>query len=125
LVRGSGELILVVDDEAAVRRLVGAILGRNGYRTLTAGEGREGLTLFEANRKEIKLVVSDLMMPQLDGLGMLRALKKLQPDIKSIIITGLGEENRIAEARAAGANMILSKPFTSDQLLHDINQLLG
>jgi PAS domain S-box-containing protein len=125
LVRGSGELILVVDDEAAVRRLVGAILSRNGYRTLTAGEGREGLTLFEANRKEIKLVVSDLMMPQLDGLGMLRALKKLQPDIKSIIITGLGEENRIAEARAAGANMILSKPFTSDQLLHDINQLLG
>ena len=125
LVRGSGELILVVDDEAAVRKLASAILSRNGYRTLTAGEGREGITLFEANLKDIKLVISDLMMPQLDGLGMLRVLKQMQPDIKSVIITGLGEENRIIEARAAGANIVLSKPFTADQLLHDVNKLLS
>jgi len=124
LARGNGELILVVDDEAAVRKLAAAILNRNGYRTLTAAEGREGIAVFEHNRTSIKLVVSDLMMPLLDGPGMLRVLKQMQPDLKSIVITGLGEENRIAEARAAGADMILAKPFTADQLVMDVQQLL-
>jgi len=125
LVKGGGELIMVVDDEPSVRKLASAILTRGGYRTVTAGEGREGLKVFEEQRREIKLVVSDLMMPQLDGPGMLRELRQLQPDIKCIIITGLGEENRIAEAKAAGADLILNKPFSADQLLADVKQLLG
>ena len=116
---------MVVDDEPSVRKLASAILTRGGYRTVTAGEGREGLKVFEEQRREIKLVVSDLMMPQLDGPGMLRELRQLQPDIKCIIITGLGEENRIAEAKAAGADLILNKPFSADQLLADVKQLLG
>jgi len=61
----------------------------------------------------------------LDGPGMLRELRELEPGLKSIIITGLGEENRIAEARAAGADLILNKPFTADQLLTDVKQLIG
>jgi len=125
LARGNGELILVVDDEAAVRKLAAAILSRSGYRTLTAAEGREGITVFENNRASIKLVVSDLMMPHLDGPGMLRVLKQMQPDLKSIIITGLGEENRIAEAKAAGADLILNKPFAADQLLALVKHLLA
>jgi PAS domain S-box-containing protein len=125
LVKGGGELIMVVDDEPSVRKLASAILIRGGYRTVTAGEGREGLKVFEEQRREIKLVVSDLMMPQLDGPGMLRELRQLQPEIKCIIITGLGEENRIAEAKAAGADLILNKPFSADQLLTDVKQLLG
>jgi PAS domain S-box-containing protein len=123
--RGNGELILVVDDEPSVRKLASAILCRNGYRTITAAEGREGLKLFEQHRQNIRLVVSDLMMPQLDGPGMLRGLRAMEPGLKSIIITGLGEENRIAEAKAAGADLILNKPFTSDQLLADVKQLVG
>jgi CheY-like chemotaxis protein len=125
LPKGKGELILVVDDEPSVRKLASAILCRNGYHTVTAAEGREGLKVFEQNRQNIRLVVSDLMMPQMDGPGMLRGLRKLAPDLKSIVITGLGEENRIAEARAAGADVILNKPFTADQLLAGIKQLLG
>ncbi len=123
--KGNGELILVVDDEPSVRKLASAILNRNGYRTVTAAEGREGIKLFEQHRKNIRLVVSDLMMPQLDGPGMLRGLREIEPNLKSIIITGLGEENRIAEARAAGADLILNKPFTADQLLSDIKELIG
>ena len=125
LVRGNGELILIVDDEPSVRKLASAILNRSGYRTVTAAEGREGTKVFEEQRQDIKLVVSDLMMPQLDGPGMLRGLRQLEPDLKSIIITGLGEENRIAEARAAGADLILNKPFSADQLLAGVKQLLG
>jgi len=125
LAKGNGELILVVDDEPSVRKLASAILSRNGYRTLTAAEGNEGIRLFEQHRKNIRLVVSDLMMPQLDGPGMLRGLREIEPGLKCIIITGLGEENRITEAKAAGADLILNKPFTADQLLADIKQLIG
>jgi CheY-like chemotaxis protein len=122
---GNGELILVVDDEPAVRRLASAILTRNGYRTVTAAEGHEGTLLFQRQQKDIRLVVSDVMMPQLDGPGMLRGLRLLQPDLKSIVITGLGEENRIADALAAGANVILHKPFTAEELLVHVKQLLA
>ena len=124
-VRGAGELILVVDDEPAVRRLASAILVRQGYRTLTAAEGREGLAMFQQHRAEIRLVISDVMMPQMDGPGMLRSLLQMQPNLKSIVITGLGEEHRIVEAKAAGANVVLHKPFTADQLLTHVRQLLA
>ena len=123
-VRGNGELILIVDDEPSVRKLAGAILMRSGFRTITAADGREGIKIFEEQRRDIKLVVSDLMMPQLDGPGMLRELRQIEPAVKCIIITGLGEENRIAEAKSAGADLILNKPFSSDQLLANVKQLL-
>ncbi len=122
--RGNGELILIVDDEPAVRKLASAILNRNGYRTIMAADGREGRTVFEQNKNEIRLLVSDLMMPQVDGPTMLRGLKEIAPDLKSIIITGLGEENRIGEAKAAGADAVMNKPFTAEQLLTLIKNLL-
>jgi hypothetical protein len=123
--QGNGELILVVDDEPAVRRLAAAILMRNGYRTVTASEGREGTEVFAKQREEIRLIVSDVMMPRLDGPGMLRELRRGGSSVKSIVITGLGEENRIADAKSAGADVILHKPFTADELLTEVKQLLG
>ena len=125
LAKGKGELILVVDDEPSVRKLASAILNRHGYHTVTAAEGREGIKMFEQHRQSVRLVVSDLMMPLLDGPGMLRGLRAIEPGFKSIVITGLGEENRIAEAKAAGADLILNKPFTADQLLSDVKKLLS
>lgn len=124
LTQGNGELILVVDDEPAVRRLAETVLSRNGYRTLLAADGREALTLYEQNRNEIKLIVSDLMMPQMDGPSLIRTLREQKSDVKTIIITGLGEENRMGEARAAGVDFILNKPFTAEQLLTNMKQLL-
>ncbi|HEX7654748.1 MAG TPA: response regulator, partial [Verrucomicrobiae bacterium] len=121
---GNSELILVVDDEPAVRRLASAILMRNGYRTITASEGREGAALFARHRDEIRLVISDVMMPQLDGPGMLREIKQISPSTRSIVITGLGEENRVADAKAAGASVILNKPFTADELIAEVKRLI-
>ena len=122
--RGNGELILIVDDEPAVRKLTSAILNRNGYRTITASDGREGKETFLQNKNEIRLLVSDLMMPQVDGPTMLRGLREIAPELKAIIITGLGEENRIGEAKAAGADAVLNKPFTAEQLLGQMKHLL-
>jgi two-component system, cell cycle sensor histidine kinase and response regulator CckA len=124
LSQGNGELILVVDDEPAMRRLAETVLSRNGYRTLLAVDGREGLIFYEQHRKEIKLIISDFMMPQMDGPSLIRALKEKKSNVKTIIITGLGEENRIGDARAAGADAVLNKPFTAEQLLTSMKQLL-
>lgn len=124
LSQGSGELILVVDDEPAVRRLAETVLSRNGYRALLAADGREALSLYQQNKNEIKLVISDLMMPRMDGPALIRALREQNTGVKSIIVTGLGEENRIGEAKAAGVDVVLNKPFTAEQLLANMKQLL-
>ena len=124
LTQGNDELILVVDDEPAVRRLAETVLSRNGYRTVLAADGREALTIYEQRRSEIKLIISDLMMPQMDGPSLIRALRDQKSEVKTIMITGLGEENRMGEARAAGVDTILNKPFTAEQLLTNMKQLL-
>jgi len=123
--KGHGELVLVVDDEPAVRRIASTFLNRYGYRTLTAADGREGVALFEKQKGAVKLVVCDLMMPQMGGLEMIHELHRIQPGIRTITITGLGEENRVAEARAAGTDAVLSKPFTAEQLLRLVQELLA
>ncbi|HEX4264108.1 MAG TPA: PAS domain S-box protein [Verrucomicrobiae bacterium] len=122
---GNGEIVLVVDDEPAIRDIASRILATHGYRPLTACEGNEALALFEQNRDRVKAIVSDLMMPRMDGPTTIRSLRKIKPDIKTIMITGLGEEGRVAEAKAAGSDLVLSKPFTADQLLTALKQLLG
>jgi two-component system cell cycle sensor histidine kinase/response regulator CckA len=125
LPHGNGEVILVIDDEPAIREIAGRILTSHGYRPLTACEGNEALALFEQNRTLVKAVVSDLMMPRMDGPTTIRSLRKLKPGLKTIMITGLGEEGRVAEAKAAGSDLVLSKPFTAEQLLVALKQLLG
>ena len=125
LPRGNGEIILVVDDEPAIREIAGRILGNAGYRPLTACEGTEALALFEQNRDQVKAVVSDLMMPRMDGVATIRSLREMKPDIKTIMITGLAEDHRVSEAKAAGSDLVLSKPFTAEQLLVALKQLLG
>jgi len=122
---GNGEIILIVDDEPAIRDIASRILSSHGYRPLTACEGQEAIALFEQNRDKIKAVVSDLMMPHIDGAATIRALRKMNPGLKTIMITGLGEDARVAEAKSAGSDIVLSKPFTAEQLLMALKQLLN
>ena len=124
LPKGNGELILVIDDEPAIRKLTYVILTKNGYDAFLASDGREGVELFEKNQDAIKVVVTDLMMPKLDGPATIRALRKIRPEIRTITITGLGEESKMGEAKAAGSDAFLHKPFTSEQLLVEIAKLL-
>jgi len=125
LPRGNGEVVLIVDDEPAIREIASRILAAHGYRPLTACEGKEALALFAQNHDKVKAVVSDLMMPRMDGAATIRALRQLKPDLKTIMITGLGEDARVSEAKAAGSDIVLSKPFTAEQLLVALKQLLG
>jgi PAS domain S-box-containing protein len=125
LPQGHGELMLVVDDEPAIRHFITTLLKRNGYHTLTAADGQEGVRVFERQPDAIQLVLSDLVMPQLDGVGMIRTLRQIRPDIPILLITGEGEGKPISEARAAGVSQVMHKPFTAEQLLTHIKQLLA
>jgi len=65
------------------------------------------------------------MMPRMDGPTTIRSLRAVKPQIKTIMMTGLGEDGRVAEAKAAGSDIVISKPFTTEQLLGALKQLLG
>jgi two-component system cell cycle sensor histidine kinase/response regulator CckA len=123
--RGQGELILLVDDEPTVRDLATIILTSYGYRVISAGDGREAIDRFLQHRDEIALVVSDLSMPKLDGHGLTVVLKRLQPDARIVIMTGMGgSPDGEAPVRADLVTATLAKPFTRDALLQAIERAL-
>jgi PAS domain S-box-containing protein len=114
---GNGELILVMDDEQAVRELIKTSLENYGYRVIAAPNGLLGITCFEAYMNEIKTVVSDTDMPFVDGLIALRSIQKLKPDVPIVIASGgQGIADRLPRIDDTYLTM-LNKPFTVDQLL--------
>jgi PAS domain S-box-containing protein len=121
---GNGELILVVDDEAAVRELAKNVLEMFGYRALVAGDGAEAMAIYAERRGEIRAVLTDLMMPVMDGPATIRALQRLNPQIKIIAVSGLSGNGRMLEAAQAGVKLFLPKPYTADRLLKAISEIL-
>jgi PAS domain S-box-containing protein len=114
---GNGELVLVVDDENSIREIAKEALRTFGYQVLTAGDGTEALALFAQHRGEVRCVVTDMMMPFMDGPATIRALRKLAPDLKIIATSGLKADGKAAEAAQLGAATFLQKPYTAAALL--------
>jgi two-component system cell cycle sensor histidine kinase/response regulator CckA len=115
---GNGELILLVDDEASVRDIVGATLEAYGYRVMTAANGAEGLKLFLEHEGEIHLILSDMNMPVMDGDAMIRAIRKMNSQIRIIAASGLNnDQSRVKPALADSRTAHLQKPFTARELL--------
>jgi two-component system, cell cycle sensor histidine kinase and response regulator CckA len=112
---GHGELILVMDDEEAVRELAKTVLENYGYRVLTALNGLEGIARFEEHRHDIKLIVSDTDMPFMDGLTAIRSIQQSKPDLPVIIASG----NKCATEFLARGNHLfnLGKPYSVEALL--------
>ncbi|MBI4325956.1 MAG: response regulator, partial [Chloroflexi bacterium] len=125
LPRGRGELILLVDDEAAICETTQRILVKHGYAVVTASNGARALAQFAQYRSAINLVLTDLMMPVMDGVAMTRVLKKIYPHLKIIIFTGWNQEAKKAELRKLGVNTFLPKPSTADQLLNALHERLS
>ncbi len=122
--RGDGELILVVDDEPSIRNMSAAMLARHGYRALTAADGAEGVALFAPRAKQIRLVVTDLSMPHLDGAAFAGVVRRLNPDVKIIAVSGLGQESQTRQATPHFADAFLIKPFRPESLLTTVYDLL-
>ena len=110
---GHGELVLVVDDEAAIREVARRILTRFGYRTLLAENGAEALALYSIHRNEIAVVVTDMTMPVMDGRATIAALRALNPDVRVVASSGLDDDG----GPDHGTQHFVSKPYTSSTLL--------
>jgi two-component system cell cycle sensor histidine kinase/response regulator CckA len=124
LYKGQGEVILVVDDESSIREITSSILEINGYRVITARDGMEAISLYTKNRKEIKVVLMDMMMPVMDGQASVRALRKIDPKVKIIAMSGLAEKEMFSKI-ADHVNVFLSKPYTTEKLLKTICKSLN
>jgi len=122
---GHGEWILVVDDEAAIREITKGTLETFGYRVLTASDGTEAIALFAQDKDKIKVVLTDMVMPYLDGPATIRALQKLDPQVRIIATSGLTANGKVVEATQAGVKIFLSKPYTADKLLKAIAEILS
>ncbi|HEY9725520.1 MAG TPA: response regulator [Chroococcales cyanobacterium] len=121
---GQGELILVVDDEAAVRDITQTSLQTYNYKALTASDGIEAIALYAEYQHEISLVLTDIMMPSMDGPTTIRTLRKINPQVKIIAVSGLASSDKLAATAETGVRTFLSKPYTVKELLKTIDGVL-
>jgi len=114
--------ILVVDDEPELCRALSKLLGRNGYSVMSAGNGEEALTLLREHR--IHLVLSDLQMPKMGGLELLKVAQVVSPDTEFVIITGHGTIETAVDAMKTGAYDFIEKPFSTSTALKVVKKAL-
>ena len=117
------ETILIVDDEISYLKLLRAILEEEGYEVATAKTGSDAIDIFE--NSDIDLLVTDMIMPEMDGLQLLDAVRSGRPDIPVIIMTAHGSVEKAVEAMQKGAFTYIQKPIDSDSLLVFITKALN
>jgi PAS domain S-box-containing protein len=122
--RGTGETILVVDDEAPIRTMAREALESHGYRVLEASDGAAAIAMYAANATEIALVVTDLMMPVMDGAATIDVLQRLAPTVRIVAVSGLATSREARQTIAQGAAAFLAKPFSSRALLQTVARVL-
>ena len=118
----AGETILIIDDEAAQREAVGGYLRKRGFVVLQAANGREGLTLLQS--QVVDLIITDLRMPELDGMGVLAAAREINPAIGVVMATAFGTVDGAVDAMQEGAFYYLQKPIDLDVLDRIVDRAL-
>jgi len=122
---GHDELLLVVDDEDCILRVVTAMLTNHGYRVLTATDGTGALANFAQGMHAIKAVITDITMPFMDGLALIRTVRKMSPRTPVIVSSGAqSNPAREAELMEIGVNAVLAKPYTARKLLTTLREIL-
>ena len=124
LPRGQNELVLVVDDEELILNLAQNVLKRFGYRVLLAENGVEAVSLYAHRQKEIDVVITDMVMPFMDGPATVGALKAINPNIKIIASSGLASQDGMTKAREAGIRHFIPKPYTAETMLNILCEVL-
>ena len=122
---GSGQAILVVDDEWAVRTLVARILTRAGYRVLTASNGQEGLAAFERHANEVAVVLADVTMPDVDGLEFVTRLRASGATVPIIVMSGYSTHDLRDRLAAHASADVIQKPFSPEELAARVQLALG
>lgn len=120
---GHGEMLLVVEDNAQLRKASQSLLTDLGYRVLTAANGREALALYETN-STIALLITDLVMPEMGGKALLKALRSHTPHLKAVVMTGYTAEESGTELRADGFLEVIRKPLDAECLAGAVRRAL-
>ena len=120
LADGGGEVILVVDDEDSIRDITKTSLESHNYKTLTACDGVEAIAIYAEHQEQISVVLTDMVMPTMDGITTIRTLKKINPDVKIIAVSGLASGDKLNLINKMGVQAFLPKPYTANELLQTI-----
>jgi CheY-like chemotaxis protein len=121
--RGS-ETILLVEDEEAVRGLACRILEKQGYRVIPAQHGRDAMDIATKEEGRIDLVLTDVVMPGMNGRGLVERLSGIRPSIKSLYMSGYTDDDIIRRGFLEPSKSFLQKPFTTDALLQTVRKVL-
>jgi signal transduction histidine kinase/ActR/RegA family two-component response regulator len=125
VLRGCGESIMLVEDEAEVLQIGKQMLESLGYRVVAASNGNEALALYERQRNEIALVITDMVMPEMSGMELLRKLKAKNPVIKAIMLTGYPMEDNMESLCANGFVGRLQKPVNISRIAQAVSQAIA
>jgi signal transduction histidine kinase/ActR/RegA family two-component response regulator len=121
---GRGETILIVEDEAMLLDLVADVLRGGGYEVLLASNGREAVEVFKKEHEKVRLVILDMIMPEMDGTSTFQALRSMRPDLKVIISSGFSQDSSVQKLLGRGAAAFVGKPYQPEDLLKIIAQEL-
>ena len=122
---GRGELILIVDDEEAIRTSTRQTLEALEYRTLVAADGAEAVALYAQHSQEIAVVLTDMMMPVMDGPTTIQTLKRINPEVKIIAASGVPHQGGPARVAEMGVQHFLHKPYTAQTVMTTLGQVLN
>lgn len=124
VVGGNGELVLIVDDEPPIREALVRTLEANGYRCFTAEDGTDALALYFTRRDEIDVVITDIAMAQMDGVKLVKSLRRLKPDVRVIVSSGHMQKENQDALQSLGVSFFLDKPYSAEKLLRALFAIL-
>ena len=116
--------MLVVDDELSVRDITRKVLEKSGYRVLTANDGAAAVALYAQHQAEVQVVLTDLIMPVMDGTATVRVLREISPKVKIIVTSGVASKHKLAEIAGLDVQAYLQKPCAAQTLLITVDQVL-
>lgn len=122
--RGLGERILLIEDEENVRRLASRVLGDNGYVVLETGSVKEGLALFKRENGDFRLVLSDMVLPDGNGIDLVEQLKREKPDLSVLLSSGYSDDKSRFEKIRSKGYQFLQKPYDLSGLLHAVKETI-
>ncbi|MDJ0743181.1 MAG: CBS domain-containing protein [Xenococcaceae cyanobacterium MO_167.B27] len=125
LPHANGELILLVDDETQICEVAKATLETFNYKVLTANNGIDALAIYAQNQNAINLVLTDIMMPSMDGKTLIRTIKKINPNIKIVVFSGLVSHREIVAELDDKIAAFINKPYTTETLLKTLHQVVS
>ena len=100
------------------------ILEKNNYRVLEAGTGPEAVAIFAQQMDAIDLVITDMMLPYMDGVAVIRAIKKMRPDLTFVVSSGHGDDVRATDLHGLGVTQTLAKPYDTSKVLRVVHDAL-